>query len=344
MAKQTWHIAASLETLREQLNTAFPERSKVSDGAIGNSEHSARASDHNPNENHTVCARDFTHDPQTGIDCQWLADTLVKNKDPRIKYIIWNHQICSSTTSPWKWRPYSGKNGHTHHLHLSVNAAPKLAESTQKWDLDFPDNTKINDVAKGISTLSAGASQSAIQKPLASTPDQGGLSGAPADSQVGDVPAGAASSETKVEVTEGGGVKVDTSSSAATEDKPFIQYIPDAAKDKSLWVKIIGALGLGNVGVWFSGLPDYAKLLMGALLGIALWQFGKFIIQNREKVWSFVSDAMHLKSDPAKNSPVLTTDKDILNGETIPTAFLRRDMRAELVAELGNNPEEKYEN
>ena len=151
MSKQTWHIAASLETLRAQLNKAFPKRSKVSDGAIGNSEHSARASDHNPNENHTVCARDFTHDPATGIDCQWLADTLVKNKDSRIKYIIWNHRICAGRKGPsaWVWRPYSGKNSHTHHLHLSVHTAPSIAESTAEWALDFPNNAKVNDVAKG---------------------------------------------------------------------------------------------------------------------------------------------------------------------------------------------------
>lgn len=137
-----WRIAESLEVLRKQLNAAFPKRSKASDGGIGDERHQASASsDHNPHiklgKMGIVTARDFTNDPQNGIDCQWLADTLVKNKDPRIKYIIWNKKICSSKQSPWQWRAYSGVNAHTKHLHLSVNADPALFDSAAVWKLDF---------------------------------------------------------------------------------------------------------------------------------------------------------------------------------------------------------------
>lgn len=148
----TWIVAPALETLRLQLNQAFPKRSKASDGGIGDAKHASRSSDHNPwvkdkKGTGIVTARDFTHDPKTGIDCEWLADTLVKNKDPRIKYIIWNKQICSSKTSPWKWRPYKGTNAHTKHLHLSVSDAEKHWNSKAPWDLDFPDD-ESDDVAK----------------------------------------------------------------------------------------------------------------------------------------------------------------------------------------------------
>jgi len=51
MAKKPWRVAGSLEKLLAQLNEAFPKRSKVSDGSIGDVNHSARASDHNPDEN-----------------------------------------------------------------------------------------------------------------------------------------------------------------------------------------------------------------------------------------------------------------------------------------------------
>lgn len=147
-----WRIAAALETLRKQLNEAFPRRSKVSDGGIGDAAHASRSSDHNPwvKDAHgrgVVTARDFTHDPATGIDCHWLAKTLVESRDPRIKYIIWNGKICSSKQSPWQWRPYSGKNAHKHHLHLSVNAEPALYDSTKAWALDFPDD-EGDDVVK----------------------------------------------------------------------------------------------------------------------------------------------------------------------------------------------------
>src|SRR5687768_5308837 len=151
-----WRIAESLEALRLQLNKAFPKRSKASDGGIGDARHQASSSsDHNPHIKDgsmgVVTARDFTHDPKTGIDCQWLADTLVKNKDPRIKYIIWNKQICSSKTSPWKWRRYTGTNAHTKHLHVSVDPDKKLYDSTKPWKLDFPQPAPDeNDIAEVI--------------------------------------------------------------------------------------------------------------------------------------------------------------------------------------------------
>jgi hypothetical protein len=155
----TWRIAESLETLRKQLNAAFPKRSKASDGGIGDAHHASRNSDHNPWVKDkkgigVVTARDFTHDPRTGIDCEWLAETLVANKDPRIKYLIWNKQICSSVSSPWKWRSYKGSNAHTKHLHISVSDAPVKYDSTKAWKLDFPKQT-TNDIAKLVQDSAA---------------------------------------------------------------------------------------------------------------------------------------------------------------------------------------------
>lgn len=156
-----WRVAESLEVLRKQLNDAFPKRSKASDGGIGDAKHASRSSDHNPwikdkKGVGVVSARDFTHDPKTGIDCNWLAETLVENKDPRIKYIIWNKRICSSLTAPWTWRPYKGTNAHTKHLHISVSDAPAKYDSKKLWVLDFADD-EGDDVAKVTlaSTISA---------------------------------------------------------------------------------------------------------------------------------------------------------------------------------------------
>lgn len=212
-----WRIAPALETLREQLNAAFPKRSKVSDGGIGDAGHASRSSDHNPwvidsKGKGVVTARDFTHDPATGIDCQWLADTLVANKDSRIKYIIWRKQICSSKQSPWKWRPYKGTNAHTKHLHISVSAEPKLYDSKKAWVLDFP-NDKTDDVAK-VDTNSAAVSTSA---PSAERPQS------PAIPSAGTQPP--INSETKVEVSAEGDVKVEQSTA------------PDAPKERIAVVK-----------------------------------------------------------------------------------------------------------
>ena len=138
-------MAKSLEVLRKQLNEMFPDRSKVSDGGIGDVAHQkAGTSDHLPhvkdkNNVGVVTARDFTFDNNpadgVGIDCHWLAKVLVKDKDPRIKYIIWNGQIISSKQQPWIWRKYSGKNPHKHHLHISVVADESLFNSEKEWNL-----------------------------------------------------------------------------------------------------------------------------------------------------------------------------------------------------------------
>ena len=61
-------MAKSLEVLLKQVNAQAPGRSKVSDGGIGDEEHSSRASDHNPNAAGVVQALDLTHDPAGGFD------------------------------------------------------------------------------------------------------------------------------------------------------------------------------------------------------------------------------------------------------------------------------------
>jgi hypothetical protein len=130
-------MAKSLETLLAQLNTLYPHRSKISDGGIGDAAHATRTSDHNPwyrAETGTgiVTARDFTHDPDGGINCNALATWLVNSRDRRIKYVIWNRRIW--TASSVKWVEYHGTNPHTNHLHLSV-VASVLCDDTRLWKL-----------------------------------------------------------------------------------------------------------------------------------------------------------------------------------------------------------------
>lgn len=133
----TWRVAKSLEKLRAQINILAPDRSKASDGTIGDAAHTSRSSDHNPwvqdGSTGVVTALDITHDPKNGVDCQKIADALVKAKDSRIKYIIWNHKIISSETSPWVWRKYSGSNPHTRHIHISVKSSKGLYDSEKEW-------------------------------------------------------------------------------------------------------------------------------------------------------------------------------------------------------------------
>ena len=72
-----WRVAKSLEHLRTQVNNAFPNRSKASDGTIGDISHQGRESDHNPwvvdAGIGVVTALDVTHDPAHGCDAGKLV-------------------------------------------------------------------------------------------------------------------------------------------------------------------------------------------------------------------------------------------------------------------------------
>lgn len=134
-----WRVARSLNALLEQLNASAPNRSKVSDGSIGDAEHATRDSDHNPWYGPgIVTARDFTHDPAGGLDCHWLAGALTASGDRRIKYIIWNRRLWKSGN----WRKYTGPNPHTRHLHLSVVASP-ACDDTTAWALNLEDDMPL---------------------------------------------------------------------------------------------------------------------------------------------------------------------------------------------------------
>lgn len=131
--------AHSLDKLLSQVNAAWPKRSKVSDGWIGDKAHASRKSDHNPDANGIVHAIDITHDPANGPDGGKLADTLLASRDPRIKNIISNGRIGAGKDgpSPWVWRKYGGSNAHTKHMHISV-VSGKGEDDTADWNIGAP--------------------------------------------------------------------------------------------------------------------------------------------------------------------------------------------------------------
>jgi hypothetical protein len=115
------------QQLREQLDDAFPDRDRSSDGWIADARHLARGtSDHIPDaSNGYVRAVDLDRDvsgkakPDLMPD---IADQLrrLAKTDKRIKYIIFDSKICSAK-SAWRWRAYSGINKHKHHMHISFS-------------------------------------------------------------------------------------------------------------------------------------------------------------------------------------------------------------------------------
>lgn len=142
-----WRVAASLDQLLAEINASAPNRSKASDGSIGDEAHWAQgsSSDHNPwCCGWVVTARDFTHDPAGGFDsyayAEWQrqrcrGDILLNGeREYRVKYIISNRRIASPTDN-WAWRNYSGDNPHDHHVHVSVDCTGEggYMDSTAPW-------------------------------------------------------------------------------------------------------------------------------------------------------------------------------------------------------------------
>lgn len=129
----SYRLAKSLETLRAQVNTAWPKRNKASDGWIGDPRHRATASDHNPGQDGIVRALDITHDPANGVDCGLIAESI--KDDPRVKYVIWNRRIYNPSKLK-AWRDYYGVNPHNKHSHISVRLERVYFDSVAPWNIE----------------------------------------------------------------------------------------------------------------------------------------------------------------------------------------------------------------
>lgn len=135
----SWRLADSLEMLRSQVNALAPGRSKNSDGTIGDTKHSKRKSDHNPNKDGVVLGMDLTHDPKHGFDSYSFAKKLVAERDKRLDYVISNGQIASRDHG-FVWRKYSGSNRHDHHVHVSVMKTAQLYDDPAPWTVKVQGN------------------------------------------------------------------------------------------------------------------------------------------------------------------------------------------------------------
>jgi peptidoglycan hydrolase-like protein with peptidoglycan-binding domain len=123
----SWHLAPSLVQLRDEVNARWPHRPKGSDGTIGDTAHSARKSDHNPNARGSVNAFDITY---PGVDPKVIIAAV--SKHPAANYVIFNRKIYSRSGG-WKAEPYSGASPHTEHLHVSILQTVVAEQSQAKW-------------------------------------------------------------------------------------------------------------------------------------------------------------------------------------------------------------------
>lgn len=138
-----------LKRLRDQVDALAPNRSKASDGWIGDAAHQAEVSDHNPedtaaadapgNPDDQVDALDLTHDPAHGADMGEITEAIRRSHDRRVSYVIFNTRIFSGPGGPlpFVWRHYDGTSDpHTGHAHVSVNDVHH--DETQNWVITMP--------------------------------------------------------------------------------------------------------------------------------------------------------------------------------------------------------------
>jgi len=127
------YLSKAADSLRDQVNDTFVDRSRKADGWIGDLKHQSRKSDHNPRPSGEVCAIDIDAglSDEQGIS-HALADQLrlTAKKDKRISYIIHAGKICSGK-SFWRWVKYRDINPHHKHIHVSF----KPNQNGDKFDI-----------------------------------------------------------------------------------------------------------------------------------------------------------------------------------------------------------------
>jgi hypothetical protein len=147
--------------LREQIDDDYPDRDRRSDGWIADARHLAKGnSDHIPVDG-IVRALDIDADLSAHKEEAYaLVEKIrkcAKRGDKRIKYIIFDGKIMSSTLN-WKRRKYRGPNPHKSHFHISFTT---LGDNDGKWfDLegDTNERTETNGGKLGEDIRSGGPS------------------------------------------------------------------------------------------------------------------------------------------------------------------------------------------
>jgi hypothetical protein len=145
-------LVPCLVSLRAEFNLAGPNRSKASDGSIGDIAHAQSSSDHNPdetgatpyedsdklNEVHAIDVTDsgpwlsgFDFD-RDGVEAVRLRH--LRGEDDRLQNIIRNGRIASRSWG-WTWRTYTGSNPHDKHAHFSSRYSTAQESDTSPWGL-----------------------------------------------------------------------------------------------------------------------------------------------------------------------------------------------------------------
>lgn len=113
--------------LLRQATERWPDRARGGDGQCPSQAHhdASPNSYHEPNAQGISRAVDLTHDKAHGCDCALISEALRKAKDKRVRRCIFNRRQWTNFAykgiPAYTWRPYTGSNPHTGHMHLDLD-------------------------------------------------------------------------------------------------------------------------------------------------------------------------------------------------------------------------------
>lgn len=158
----SWILVPSLVALRAEFDALAPNRSKASDGSVGDQSHASNSSDHNPDETGNTPTEDTDSKNEVhAIDVDkdlrrpdWTMQRCVDvittrhrtGLDDRLQNVIYDRRIWSAS---WGWtaRPYGGANAHTEHGHFSARYTTGQEEDVRPWGLlEQEDDVSAKDV------------------------------------------------------------------------------------------------------------------------------------------------------------------------------------------------------
>lgn len=120
-------LALSLRILGREVDQAWPDRDRTSDGWIGDEAHQQRESDHNPGADGIVHAIDVT---AKGIDPYDLVVAAVVH--PATSYVIYRGRIWSRSHQ-FIGRTYTGTDKHRSHVHISILHTSPAKGTHRRW-------------------------------------------------------------------------------------------------------------------------------------------------------------------------------------------------------------------